>query len=82
MNKEGHKIPNVPFELKKGFTIKRIDHRHHAMDAVIIACVTREHVQYLNNENAKSQKFQIQRGLAKLLRRFEEVEITKKVKTV
>lgn len=32
--------------------IKRIDHRHHAMDAVIIAATTREHIRYLNTLNA------------------------------
>jgi CRISPR-associated endonuclease Csn1 len=76
-NKEGHTIPAIPLELSKGFKFKRIDHRHHAMDALIIACATREHVQYLNNENAKSQKFHLQRGLAKKLREFETVEIEK-----
>jgi CRISPR-associated endonuclease Csn1 len=56
---------------------KRLDHRHHAMDALVIACMTRDHVQYLNNENAKSQKFHLQQGLARKLRRFEVVEISK-----
>ncbi|MDD2577206.1 MAG: HNH endonuclease domain-containing protein, partial [Bacteroidales bacterium] len=55
-NKEGHEIPDVPLELKKGFTKKRIDHRHHAMDAIIIACATRNHINYLNNESAKDEK--------------------------
>lgn len=27
---------------------KRIDHRHHALDALITACTTNQHVQYLN----------------------------------
>lgn len=80
INKEGHKIPKVPFFLSKGFSTKRIDHRHHAMDAVVIACTTREHVQYLNNENAKSQKFHLQKGLAKKLRKFEEIQIPIKEK--
>jgi CRISPR-associated endonuclease Csn1 len=31
---------------------KRIDHRHHAMDAIIIAATTREHIRYLNTLNA------------------------------
>jgi CRISPR-associated endonuclease Csn1 len=34
---------------------KRIDHRHHAMDALIIACMTRDHVNLLNNQSAKSE---------------------------
>ncbi|HSO87060.1 MAG TPA: hypothetical protein VLQ91_10940, partial [Draconibacterium sp.] len=34
---------------------KRIDHRHHAMDAIVIACMTRDHVNLLNNQSAKSE---------------------------
>lgn len=29
--------------------IKRVDHRHHAMDALVIAATTREHIRYLNS---------------------------------
>ncbi|MBK9959583.1 MAG: type II CRISPR RNA-guided endonuclease Cas9 [Chitinophagaceae bacterium] len=54
-NKEGHTIPAIPFELSKGFQKKRIDHRHHAMDALVIACATRDHVNLLNNQSAKSE---------------------------
>ncbi|GAB4451136.1 MAG: hypothetical protein OHK0036_11130 [Bacteroidia bacterium] len=32
--------------------IKRIDHRHHALDALVIAATTREHIRYLNSLNA------------------------------
>lgn len=53
-NKEGHTIPAIPLELSKGFQKKRIDHRHHALDALIIACATRDHVNLLNNQSAKS----------------------------
>ena len=35
----------------KGYS-KRIDHRHHALDALIIACTTRSHIKYLNDLNA------------------------------
>lgn len=31
---------------------KRIDHRHHALDAIIIACTKQSHIQYINNLNA------------------------------
>jgi len=31
---------------------KRVDHRHHALDALIIAATTREHIKYLNTLNA------------------------------
>jgi CRISPR-associated endonuclease Csn1 len=45
-------LPTVPIELQKGFNKKRIDHRHHALDALVIACATRSHINYLNNQNA------------------------------
>ncbi|MCH7400293.1 type II CRISPR RNA-guided endonuclease Cas9 [Belliella kenyensis] len=54
-NKEGHAIPAIPLELSKGFQKKRIDHRHHALDALVIACATRSHVNYLNNTSAKAE---------------------------
>ena len=80
LSKEGHWIPNMPLELQKGFNKKRIDHRHHAMDAIVIACTTCRHVQYLNNENAKSNNYEVQRGLAKVLCSFKDVEYHKKEK--
>ena len=46
----GHTISTVPLDLRQGFNKKRIDHRHHAMDAIVIACTTRDHVNLLNNE--------------------------------
>jgi len=53
-NKEGKKVfqTQVPLELSKGFSKKRIDHRHHALDAIVIACTTRNHINYLNNLSA------------------------------
>ncbi|MGN0030015.1 MAG: type II CRISPR RNA-guided endonuclease Cas9 [Marinilabiliaceae bacterium] len=52
----GHLIPTVPTEMLKGFNKKRIDHRHHAMDAIVIACANRAIVQYFSNEAAGNQK--------------------------
>ena len=80
VNNEGHIIPNMPFDLQKGFNKKRIDHRHHAMDAIVIACTTRSHVQYISNENAKVANYQLQAGLAKQLCSFKEVEFRKRIK--
>lgn len=54
LNRNGKLIPTVPLELSKGFQKKRIDHRHHALDALVIACTTRDHVNLLNNQSAKS----------------------------
>lgn len=81
-NAEGHVIPNMPLELQKGFNKKRIDHRHHAMDAIVIACTTRDHVNLLNNEAAHSKynanRYQLQRKL----RRFEKTIIDGKEREV
>ncbi|WP_243348446.1 type II CRISPR RNA-guided endonuclease Cas9 [Parabacteroides sp. FAFU027] len=54
-NKDGKRVfqTEMPLALQKGFNKKRIDHRHHAMDALVIACATRNHINYLNNESAK-----------------------------
>ncbi len=52
-NKDGKRVfqAQVPIELSKGFSKKRIDHRHHALDAIVIACASRSHINYLNNES-------------------------------
>lgn len=42
-------------ENNESYDIKRIDHRHHAMDALIVALCTENHVNYINNINAKSK---------------------------
>ena len=57
-NKEGKRVfqTDVPLELRRGFSKKRIDHRHHAMDALVIACASRNVINYLNNESAKDTK--------------------------
>ena len=82
LNAEGYEIPNMPLELQKGFSKKRIDHRHHAMDAIVIACATRDHVNLLNNEAAHSKhnvnRYQLQRKL----RRFEKIVIDGKEKEI
>jgi CRISPR-associated endonuclease Csn1 len=66
-NANGRLIPTVPLELSKGFQKKRIDHRHHALDALVIACATRDHVNLLNNQSAKSEtsRYDLQRKLRK-----------------
>lgn len=47
---------NIPMEISQGFNKKRIDHRHHAMDAIVIACTTRDHINYLNNQATLSSE--------------------------
>lgn len=67
----GHTIPNVPLELRKGFEKKRIDHRHHAMDAIVIACTTRSHVALLSNEAALDKDEKAHYDLQMKLRKRE-----------
>ncbi len=77
-NKNGKRVfqTQVPLELQKGFNKKRIDHRHHALDALIIACASKNHINYLNNQYAKSETTRY--DLQKKLRRHEQIEITDK----
>ena len=48
---DGHlvEVPNIP---DKDINKKRIDHRHHALDALIVALATSNHVNYINNISA------------------------------
>lgn len=64
-------LPAVPLDLSKGFQKKRIDHRHHAMDALVIACVTRDHINLLNNKYANTDT--VRYDLQRKLRQFERV---------
>lgn len=66
-------LPTVPLEHSKNFSAKRIDHRHHAMDALVIACSTRDHVNLLNNQFAKST---FRHDLNRKLRQFEKTIYT------
>lgn len=51
----------VPDEIDKGgFNKKRIDHRHHAMDALVIACCSRDHAHYLNTLSGGKEKYDLQ----------------------
>ena len=65
VNANGKRVPTVPFSRQRGFEMKRIDHRHHAMDAIVIACATRNIINYLNNSSAchdaKVKRYDLQR---------------------
>lgn len=47
----GHSVfvPTVPQQFRDDFEIKRIDHRHHALDALVVALTERAHIQYISN---------------------------------
>lgn len=62
VTQNNYEIPNVPLEHQKGFNKKRIDHRHHAMDAIVIACANRNIVNYLNNEVASGCNAKLSRS--------------------
>lgn len=61
-NTSGNEIPAMPLEFQQGFNKKRIDHRHHAMDAIVIACANRNIINYLNNisANGKTTRYDLQ----------------------
>ena len=71
-NSQGKIIPAMPLELQKGFSIKRIDHRHHALDAIVIACASKEHVNLLSNEYSSPDKKNIKYSLSHKLRKVKE----------
>ncbi|WP_442846422.1 type II CRISPR RNA-guided endonuclease Cas9 [Leeuwenhoekiella sp. H156] len=47
----------VPNDLAKGFSKKRIDHRHHALDALVIACTTKDHINYITSLNTSRKNY-------------------------
>lgn len=63
----GHLIPHMPLEQQRSFSFKRIDHRHHAMDAIVTACATRSMVNYLNNESGCAGAEATRKDLQRLL---------------
>lgn len=54
--KNGHPYFEIGTEFIKeqnsNFELKRLDHRHHALDALIVALCTENHIQYINNVNS------------------------------
>lgn len=82
ISKEGNeyfdcKLDDTILEKDESYDIKRIDHRHHALDALIVALCTEEHVNYINNINAdvKSDNY----GKQKLIEKYRET-LKKKIK--
>jgi CRISPR-associated endonuclease Csn1 len=67
-------LPKVPDNLLKGFNKKRIDHRHHALDALVIACITKDHINYITSINTKRENI----SLVSKLRNIVEIEKDKK----
>ncbi len=53
----------VPDKISKGFSKKRIDHRHHALDALVIACCTKKHTNYLGALNSEKKNYGLRDSL-------------------
>ena len=53
----------VPEAISRGFNKKRIDHRHHALDALVVACCTRKHTNYLSSLNAAKENYGLKESL-------------------
>jgi len=70
-------LPTVPDSISKGFSKKRIDHRHHALDALVIACITKDHVNYITSINTERKNY----SLVSKLRNIVEVDKTFKNST-
>ena len=81
LGKNNRIVPNMPVQYAKGFEKKRIDHRHHALDAIVIACATRKHINLISNINAGNDN-QMRYSLSRELCRLEETVYTKDGKTV
>lgn len=64
----------MPLEYRKGFSPARIDYRHHALDAIVIACATRDHIRFLTNDFAASSAKEVYNDMKKRLRRIEVIE--------
>jgi CRISPR-associated endonuclease Csn1 len=59
-------INEVPEGTGKNFDPKRIDHRHHALDALVIALTSENHVNYLNNissQNDNEEKLKTRKAI-------------------
>lgn len=68
-------------EKDESYDIKRIDHRHHALDALIVALCTEDHVNYINNinANAKSENYGKQKQIEKYRQTLKrKIKFTKK----
>ena len=58
-------IPTVPDQYRHKFQKKRIDHRHHALDALVVACTSRNMVNYLNNQSGLDEAMKQNKKLGK-----------------
>lgn len=67
LNSNLQEIPDMPLDQQRGYSKKRIDHRHHALDAIVIACASRNIVNYLSNISASADGKTSRHDLQRLL---------------
>ena len=72
---------NVPLSIAKGFSKKRIDHRHHALDALVIACITKDHVNYITSLNTQRNNYSLVNKLRQVEKRQYRDRKTGELKT-
>jgi len=60
LNQNGIEVPKIPDYISGKINKKRIDHRHHALDALVVAATTRNHINYLNALNNDKIKHELQ----------------------
>lgn len=68
----------VPKSISKGFSKKRIDHRHHALDAIVIAACTKDHINYITSLNTERKNY----SLVDKLRYTQQKVINGKERTI
>lgn len=68
----------VPDAISRGFNKKRIDHRHHELDAIVVACTTASHVNYISSLNTERNRH----DLVSKLREREKVVVKGKERLV
>ncbi|MGX1025245.1 type II CRISPR RNA-guided endonuclease Cas9 [Psychroflexus sp. MBR-150] len=66
-------------EKDESYDIKRIDHRHHALDALVVALCTEEHVNYINNINANANAKSGDYGKQKRIEKYRQT-LKRKIK--
>jgi len=63
-SKDFYNVSNQQIHLSgNDVELKRLDHRHHALDALIIACTTRQHVQYINSYSNEKIRYDLKKKL-------------------
>jgi len=60
--KEGNKLHLSGYQNE----LKRLDHRHHALDALVVACTTRRHIQYKNSLRSNNRLYNLESKLLKV----------------